>query len=85
MGTGARLGTFRFGFDNSDEGGGWFWPYGQYRYGDLALAGVSLTISQSRRAPELIYASTCLYPPSCGMILLPLDDGYSRERSVPLR
>ena len=73
------LGTFRFGFDNSDEGGGWFWPYGQYRYGDLALAGVSLTISQSRRAPELIYASTCLYPPSCGMILLPLDDGYSRD------
>ena len=43
------LGTFRFGFDRSDEGGGWYWPYGQYRYGDLALAGVSLTISQSRR------------------------------------
>ena len=73
------LGTFRFGFDNSDEGGGWFWPYGHYRYGDLALAGVSLTISQSRRAPELIYASACLYPPSCGMILLPLDDGYSSD------
>ena len=71
------LGTFRFEFNQGGGDSFWYWPHGDYRYGDLAVAGVSLTISQHLRTPDLISASACLYPPSCGLILVALDDGHS--------
>ena len=72
-----ELGTFPFPF--AEDGTGRFWPItDHYRAGELAVAGVELTIAQSSHAePHLIYVSTCRYPPSCGLILVPLDDGHS--------
>ena len=72
-----EVGTSPFQFDE-DRGGGFFWPYFQYRDGYFAVGDVFLAISQDLHKPDLIYASTCTYPPSCGLILVPLDDGYSR-------
>ena len=75
-----ELGTSQVQFDE-DQGGGFFWPYYQYRYGDLTVGDVVLSISQSLDKPELIYASACSYPPVCGLILVPLDDGHNRSRT----
>ena len=72
-----ELGTSQFQF-GEDQGGGFFWPYFHYRDGRLAVGDVLLSVSQDVSEPELIYASTCSYPPSCGLILVPLDDGHSQ-------
>ena len=71
-----ELGTSPLEFDERE--GSWFdWYYWGYRSGNLAVAGVELTISQNLRNPDLVYASTCSYPPSCGLILVERDDGHS--------
>ena len=73
------LGTFRFEFKPGSVPSFSDWRYGHYRYGDLVVAGVSLTIWQHLRKPELIFASTCRDGLSCGLILVALDDGHSRS------
>ena len=71
------VGTFLFQFDE-DEGGGFFWPHFLYRDGRLAVGDVVLAVTQDISEPDLIYASTCSYPPSCGLIRVPLETGHSR-------
>ncbi len=75
-----ELGTFPLEFD--DREGNWFaWFYWAYRTGEVAVGGVNVTISQYLSEPRLVYASTCAYPPSCGLILVQLDDGHNRSRT----
>ena len=72
-----ELGTFPFPF--AEDGTGRRWPpTDHYRAGQLAVAGVELTIAQRQHVePSRIYVSPCSYPPSCGLILVQLDDGHS--------
>jgi len=78
-----ELGTLPLEFE-SPEGSllapdNWFyWLYGQ---GSFAIAEVLLAVSQNLERPDLLYASTCSYPPDCGLMLVQLDDGYSSSGS----
>lgn len=75
-----ELGTSPLEFE--DREGNWFaWFYWAYRSGDVGVAGVDVTVSQDLDEPRFVYASTCSYPPSCGLMLVSLDDGYNRSRT----
>ena len=72
------LGTFPLEFEGP-EGSllapeNWFyWLYGK---GSFATAEVVLAVSQDLKRPDLLYASTCSFPPDCGLVLVELDDGH---------
>ena len=72
-----ELGTFQFPF--ATDGTGRRWPIlDYYRAGDLAVAGLKITIAQQdHQEPHRIYVSPCAHPPACGLIFVPLDDGFS--------